>query len=71
MGAAHDRIVPTDDQRRWAEAYRATARGESTDGQAASQVTYIEIPETGHMLPVEAPEQLASVISVWLRTLQG
>lgn len=54
VGASHDQVVPTDEQRRWAEA------------NSAPHVTYVEIPETGHMLPVEAPDQLASAISDWL-----
>ncbi|MGX1597904.1 alpha/beta fold hydrolase [Dietzia maris] len=57
VGASHDQVVPTDEQRRWAEA------------NSAPHVTYVEIPETGHMLPVEAPDQLASAISDWLSSL--
>jgi pimeloyl-ACP methyl ester carboxylesterase len=37
---------------------------------AAPHVTYVEIPETGHMLPVEAPAQLAGVLSDWLSSLE-
>lgn len=59
VGASHDQVVPTDEQRRWAEA------------NSAPQVTYVEIPETGHMLPVEAPDQLASAISDWLSSLKS
>lgn len=70
VGASHDQVVPTDEQRKWAEANRATALGDAVDGSGAGQVTYVEIPETGHMPPVETPDQLASVISGWLRTLQ-
>ena len=70
MGASHDQVVPTDEQRKWAEANRATSLGDATDASAAGQVTYVEIPETGHMVPVETPDQLTSVISDWLRTLQ-
>ncbi|MCY1657970.1 alpha/beta hydrolase [Dietzia sp. SL131] len=59
VGASHDQVVPTDEQRRWAEA------------NSASHVTYVEIPETGHMLPVEVPDQLASAISDWLSSLES
>ena len=52
-------MVPTDEQREWAER------------NAAPHVTYVEIPETGHMLPVEAPGQLAGVLSDWLSSLEG
>ena len=38
---------------------------------SAPHVTYVEIPETGHMLPVEAPDQLASAISDWLSSLES
>lgn len=34
-------------------------------------MTYVEIPETGHMLPVEAPDELAGAIADWLRGLSG
>ncbi|WP_271800484.1 alpha/beta fold hydrolase [Dietzia maris] len=59
VGASDDQVVPTDEQRKWAEA------------NSASHVTYVEIPETGHMLPVEAPDQLASAISDWLSSLES
>lgn len=59
VGASHDQVVPTDEQRKWAEA------------NAAPHVSYVEIPGTGHMLPVEAPDQLASAISDWLSSLQS
>ncbi|MEW1938014.1 alpha/beta hydrolase [Dietzia maris] len=52
-------MVPTDEQRKWAEA------------NSAPHVTYVEIPQTGHMLPVEAPTQLAGVLSDWLSSLEG
>jgi len=58
VGASHDQVVPTREQRRWAEA------------NSASHVTYAEIPETGHMLPVEAPGQLARAIGDWLTSLE-
>ena len=58
VGASHDQVVPTEEQRRWAEA------------NSAPHVAYVEIPETGHMLPVEAPGRLASVISDWLTSLE-
>lgn len=58
VGASHDQVVPSDEQRRWAEA------------NSAPHVTYVEIPETGHVLPVEAPGQLASAISDWLSSLE-
>lgn len=59
VGASDDQVVPTDEQRQWAEQ------------NAAPHVTYVEIPETGHMLPVEAPDQLAGVLSDWLSSLEG
>lgn len=59
VGASDDQVVPTDEQRTWAEKNKAP------------HVTYVEIPETGHMLPVEAPAQLASVLSDWLSSLEG
>ncbi len=59
VGASHDQVVPAEEQRRWAEA------------NSAPHVTYVEIPETGHMLPVEAPDQLASAISDWLSSLES
>ncbi|MCT2305862.1 alpha/beta fold hydrolase, partial [Dietzia cinnamea] len=59
VGASDDQVVPTDEQREWAER------------NAAPHVTYVEIPETGHMLPVEAPGQLAGVLSDWLSSLEG
>ena len=59
VGASDDQVVPTDEQREWAEA------------NSAPHVTYVEIPETGHMLPVEAPGELASALSDWLSSLEG
>ncbi|AWH92924.1 alpha/beta fold hydrolase [Dietzia lutea] len=59
VGASDDQVVPTDEQRQWAEK------------NSAPQVTYVEIAETGHMLPVEAPGQLAGVLSDWLSSLEG
>lgn len=59
VGASDDQVVPTDEQRQWAEA------------NSAPHVTYVEIAETGHMLPVEAPDQLASAISDWLSSLES
>lgn len=71
VGASDDRVVPTAEQRRWAGANGAeTVTAESGSG-AAGGVTYVEIPETGHMLPVEAPDELAGAISDWLSTIQG
>ncbi|KAA0918947.1 alpha/beta fold hydrolase [Dietzia sp. ANT_WB102] len=74
VGASHDQVVPTAGQRRWAEDNGARAASTQTAGIGtssgeASRVTYVEIPETGHMLPVEAPQQLAGAISDWCRTL--
>lgn len=57
VGASDDQVVPTAEQREWAEANGAR------DGDG--RVSYVEIPETGHMLPVEAPERLATAISRW------
>ena len=72
VGASDDQVVPTEEQRRWAEDNGAGARGGGeTAGGEARQVTYVEIPETGHMLPVETPEELASTISDWLKTIKG
>ncbi|MFN3600816.1 MAG: alpha/beta fold hydrolase [Dietzia sp.] len=66
VGASHDQVVPTEEQRRWAESNSAEANGD----QVAS-VAYVEIPETGHMLPVEAPEELAVAISNWWRRIEA
>ncbi|MET3861703.1 pimeloyl-ACP methyl ester carboxylesterase [Dietzia sp. 2505] len=62
VGASHDQVVPTGEQRRWAE-----GNGAGGDSSDAQRVTYVEIPETGHMLPVETPEELATAISDWWR----
>lgn len=59
VGASDDQVVPTAAQRAWAEANGAF-RGDGI-------VSYVEIPETGHMLPVEAPEELARAIDGWVR----
>ncbi|AWH92916.1 alpha/beta fold hydrolase [Dietzia lutea] len=59
VGASDDQVVPTEDQRKWA------------DANSAPHVKYVEIPQTGHMLPVETPGQLASVLSDWLSSLEG
>lgn len=61
VGASHDQVVPTEWQRRWAEG----------NGAGGGYVTYVEIPETGHMLPVEAPERLAQALTEWVDTLRG
>ncbi|MBB1053324.1 alpha/beta hydrolase, partial [Dietzia sp. B44] len=61
VGASDDQVVSTEEQRRWAEA----------NGAGDGRVTYVEIPETGHMLPVEAPDELAGAIVDWLRGLSG
>lgn len=77
VGASDDLVVPTEEQRRWAEANGAGASGAGagavagSNGAAGSSVTYVEIPETGHMLPVEAPDELAGAIVDWLRGLSG
>ncbi|WP_238556365.1 alpha/beta fold hydrolase [Dietzia sp. UCD-THP] len=77
VGASNDQVVPTEEQRRWAEANRAGAgaddagAGAGANGDAGGPVTYVEIPETGHMLPVEAPDELAGAIVDWLRGLSG
>lgn len=61
VGASHDQVVPTAQQREWAEANGALG--------ADGRVSYLEIPETGHMLPVEAPDKLAAAIVGWLPTI--
>ncbi len=61
VDASDDLVVPTEEQRQWAEA----------NGAGDGRVTYVEIPETGHMLPVEAPDELAGAIVDWLRGLSG
>lgn len=53
VGASDDQVVPTAEQRRWAEV------------NEAAHVTTVEIPRTGHMVPVEDPEALAGAISQW------
>ncbi|WP_216694791.1 alpha/beta fold hydrolase [Dietzia psychralcaliphila] len=81
VGASHDQVVPTEEQRRWAETNGAETNGavaggaEAGDGDAgsdraansarANSVTYAEIARTGHMLPVETPDELAAAISGW------
>ncbi len=59
VGASDDQVVPTEEQRRWAEK------------NSAPHVAFVEIPETGHMLPVEDTEQLSNAISDWLSSLEG
>ncbi|MCZ4541666.1 alpha/beta hydrolase [Dietzia maris] len=77
VGASDDLVVPTEEQRRWVEANGAgssgagTGAGAGANGDAGGPVTYVEIPETGHMLPVEAPDELAGAIVDWLRGLSG
>lgn len=61
VGASDDQVVPTAEQRQWAH----------SNGDGPAPVTYVEIPETGHMLPVEAPEELAQAITAWVDSLQG
>ncbi|WP_163377110.1 alpha/beta hydrolase [Dietzia sp. Alg238-R159] len=58
VGASDNQVVPTDEQRTWTEA------------DSVPRVNYGETAETGHILPVEAPGQLASAISDWLRSLE-
>ncbi|UVE96422.1 alpha/beta fold hydrolase [Dietzia sp. B32] len=41
------------------------------NGAGRGPVVYVKIPETGHMLPVEAPDELAGAIVDWLRELSG
>ncbi|MEH6818850.1 MAG: alpha/beta hydrolase [Dietzia psychralcaliphila] len=59
VGASDDQVVPTEEQRRWAEK------------NSAPHVAFVEIPETGHMLPVEDTEQLSNALSDWLSSLEG
>lgn len=63
VGASDDQVVPTAAQRAWAVANDAFGG----DGP----VSYVEIRETGHMLPVEAPEELAREIHAWVREAVG
>ncbi|MBB1040679.1 alpha/beta hydrolase, partial [Dietzia sp. Cai40] len=71
VGASHDQVVPTEEQRRWAEANGAGGGGAGASSKGAQAVTYVEIPETGHMLPVETPEELATAISDWWRRTEA
>ena len=79
VGASHDEVTPTEEQRRWAEANGTKAASAGTGAVAGgdlpggdgARVAYAEIPRTGHMLPVEAPAELAAVISGWLQTIGG
>ncbi|ODQ84399.1 hydrolase [Dietzia alimentaria] len=75
VGASDDQVVPTEEQRRWAEVNGAEVGGAGAragvDGAETGGVTYVEIPATGHMLPVEAPDELAGAIGDWLRGLTG
>ncbi|WP_241724201.1 alpha/beta hydrolase, partial [Dietzia sp. E1] len=66
VGASDDQVVPTEEQRRW-----AAANGAEAGGSRNARASYTEIPETGHMLPVEAPDALARAIVDWLPTIQG
>ncbi|MGN7158064.1 hypothetical protein ACTHRK_18455 [Dietzia cercidiphylli] len=59
-------MVPTEERRWWADDNGAGGDGGGPDG-----VAYVEISETGHMLPVEAPDELADAIVVWLGGLPG
>lgn len=59
VGASDNQVMPTDEQRQRAET------------NAAPHVNYLEIAEAGHVLPVETPVQLVSVLSDWLRSLEG
>lgn len=75
VGASDDQVTPTEEQRRWAEANGATfneaeAASAGSGGGEVAGVTYVEIPKTGHMLPVEAPDALANAISGWLSIVQ-
>ena len=75
VGASHDLVVPTTEQRRWAKDNGARVAGDTAAGTATAtgtaSVSYVEIPDTGHMLPVETPEDLARAISAWLPTVQA
>ena len=71
VGASHDQVVPTEEQRRWAEANGAGGGGAGASSKGARAVAYVEIPETGHMLPVETPEELATAISDWWRRTEA
>ncbi|MFN3339058.1 MAG: alpha/beta fold hydrolase, partial [Dietzia sp.] len=70
-GASHDQVVPTEEQRRWAESNSAEANRAGANRAGPNSVAYVEIPETGHMLPVEAPEELAAAISDWWRRTEA
>lgn len=69
VGASDDQVVPTAEQREWAEANGAEANG-AGDGRASS-VSYVEIPRSGHMVPVEDPDAVARAISDWWRKIDG
>lgn len=59
VGASDDQVVPTAAQRAWA--------GSNGAFGSTGRVSYVEIRGTGHMLPTEAPEELARVIGDWAR----
>lgn len=60
-GASDGQVVPPEEQRQWA----------ATNGAAGGSFTYLDSPEAGHMLPVEAPVELARTLVDWLRRLSG
>lgn len=66
VGASHDRVVPTEEQRRWAETNGARQWGGGASPGEATGLTYAEIAETGHMVPVEAPAEFAQLLTDWL-----
>ncbi|WP_010540285.1 alpha/beta fold hydrolase [Dietzia alimentaria] len=71
VGASHDQVVPTAEQRRWAGANGAQTVGAATAGGDVAPVAYVEIAPAGHMVPVEAPENVAEAISDWLVAITG
>lgn len=56
IAAEHDGVIPTADQRHWAEQGGAT---------------YVEIADTAHMLPAEEPQLLADAINEWWRVTEA
>ena len=69
VGASDDLVTPTEEQRRWSEANGAEAASAGASSGDVARVAYVEIPRTGHMLPVETPAELAAAIVDWLQAI--